>query len=584
MPAMSYRSAIIALFLANLSLAAHSYGGPRGFQVITYGGSSHFQATQTILFQQGSGRLLTREVKSLQRSRTCDHFLGSFQAFPLREMLESKYITRETYERAMEVLPEQLDARQLLLITAFEDLPASQVSALNIPKDRVFTDALALEPGLIRVAIGTIYVVRGQILSKSARTGKAPPLTPLSVAWELNINTEKNASVLNREKIPMLLEFGRLTMKPLRPEDSPLDQSMHLAFSILETEAALLGISPEQVVVTSQFFDRGHTRLFLRGWPLKPLTPELKTRLENDPVATMAQPRESTEPDANGVVFGSLSQHLAAFREKEISETAERMAIASKGALSGQRAKLFLNRMMSRLRRDYDFVVPDGTVSPRGPIQIRDRGTALVDIELAEFLRQELGVELVNPKVAPPSLQPLVKLIEGVYWNPEPEWLSNGWVDPTYFVAKDSAERKHAVPALEVANIDPILAGQFPVTYEASLILAIAHDVQARGQNLAPFFDQTPLRIASSDSGVSARLQLLGGRPIEAIAPHMSFIESPSGVKVEMGIIPAFFFEFRSAQIQAIGEQFPQLNINARERLRPGTHATRLMLLNSAYQ
>jgi len=104
---------LVFLFLCSTAFA----DAPIEIQILNFGGTNHWQATETTLSADKSGRYQAKNTRSFQLGG-CEDFLTNFQQRPLSAMLKNNYISEDTYKFLMEKLKDRLDGRQLLLVSS----------------------------------------------------------------------------------------------------------------------------------------------------------------------------------------------------------------------------------------------------------------------------------------------------------------------------------------------------------------------------------------------------------------------------------------------------------------------------------
>ncbi len=430
---------IFVLMLVSLAFLRQSSATeiPINIRVINFGGSNFWQATDSHMVPTSDGRYKTEKITSAQASRKCTDFLAGFQKRPLTVMKENGYITESTFLALNEKLKDDLDARQLLLVSLYSDITVAQAKDLfgdvGVPKSRIlkeFDDPVMGK--IIRVSRGTIHAVRGHIIGSDS-AGK-PTLDPKKIPWGLD---NPLASGLERDfdrsKIKALVEIGRA-----HSESGPLPGNLKLAFhtlvTTLQSEFHFLKVDLNQVLLTAHFLDPQHVRFFTKAFPLRPLDAATQQALEDDLDGTLAnylhiklpQVRSEWNKLKDTVTFGSLAQAVKDFPASEISETAYQMARSSHGKLTGEQALHLVAEFMGFLRDDYDYVF--NNIKSKKPLMIRDLGSSTAAL-MMQKLTSQYGFQIQDP-----DYSGVKTWLETMNKNSEPDAFSEAWNDRSCFV------------------------------------------------------------------------------------------------------------------------------------------------------
>ncbi|HPI40773.1 MAG TPA: hypothetical protein PLJ21_08200 [Pseudobdellovibrionaceae bacterium] len=597
---------------------------PIHVQILNFGGTSHYQATETILSPSGSGnRYKTKNVSSAQRLGTCSSFFKSFQDHPLNIMKDNGYISAATLAQLQNQLPQQINARQLELFTAFSEIPKATVDELvrsgQISKDRIMGHTIG-NPDLINVSRGTIYAVRGHILNLDPSQNIT--LIPQTLPWELGLSSPSNHNTIkpiDREKIKYLVEIGRAhTESGVLPGNLKL--LIQMLFSTLNIEALKLKADPSEFLITAHFLDPQHVRYFTTQFPLRPLTPDLQVLLEKDPTETLSTYLSLPLPKGakawsnykDIIAFGTLKAFTNSFDVTDISENAYRFSKLTGGLFDGYIGLDLLSEFPLLLRDDFYYTLPKdlgGTVTPF-PIRIIDGGSTLGSVK-ANGLFKRFGIKLDTP-----LFKAAKSIFESNTINPLPDLFMGGWNEKNIFFDENFGGSSNLFyQGLLISNLDLKLTTQYPIRYVTSVMLSVFDWIQQRisgarnngvstenyhillkytnehrvKNRLKPlseitvdsFLESFPLAVGTKDRLLIEQLKTLGGKTQKAKLISGDFNDTPHKMSLSLNFSESEIFTFDALTLKEISKNFPEYLQQAKKRLQSSNLMTQQKLLQS---
>jgi hypothetical protein len=586
-------------------------------QVLTFPGNHLWEGTESLVEPiDNEGHYRTRQAGSTISLGDCSNLLESFQRRPLTAMFEKGYITKDVFE-SLQKLGERSKPRQFTLITLFTAMTRDEALKTfqgKIPEERIIRVNGLSEPGQpekIAISRGTLYAIEGQIIDISA--SRLHPLEIYDVAWEMDL--PKNLTrKMNRKNIRALVEIGRANSEKGDLGGDHL-LAAKLLTAVLYNKYRILGIPPEEVIITAHALDSARGKLFLKGFPFRLLTPEIQIALESDPVAVLSNYMKTPLPQTHAewrdlediVVYGSLAEFLKSFPLDQVSQAAYAIPKLPNVYLNSAKALDLKATVKEIYREDFTYVYIDGTVA-RGPLMMRDRGSPLLENK-ARVIYEQNGIPFGSKQFY--EVQNYTSHMGGL----EPDLFLEGWIDPSYYVSAMITQTQTFPCVLDVSNLDSHLAIAHPYEYVASVVLSVEAHIQRQLDNLvmrapilvldslnnsrklihqasvteltsANYIEAFPIFVSSSDTLVQQQLKAIGGNPKPALVMYAKFDHAnsnPGDPIFNIGFTETNvgYYEFSASAIAQIRKQYPQLINNAANRLKKDIHRQRLMLNNA---
>lgn len=589
-------------------------------QIMTFAKGTFWEATRTLLEpnpaqdREAGGRYASTTTEPFFASGNCGDILQVSQLRPLEVMKQNGYIDELIFQKLMNFEKLGIQSEQVDFITQFSDLTPQQEREIfgpqGAPPSRVMGGVKGLKPGLRRISRGTIFIVRGYVLTEDAN-GKIVP-KPAKMPWELAATTPKDLSRhVDRAKIPYVVELGRVHVEEVLP--GKLDLSMHFAASLLANQLHTLMIDPKEVLVTGNFLDAQHTRFFTRMFKMRLLTDDSLSEIEAggrvpENYTDLSLPRGPDEwaQQRNTVCFTSAGHMQIKFPIEALSARAHKIQSLAPKPISGIEAQAVVRDYTTNMREDFDFVW-ESVGRARAPLMISDFGTPLIGYKmLATFLRRGFPYdESVNI--------PVEYLGRFQTWIAPDMFMSN-WLEKLNYLPINPATGQLKA-ATFVSNLDVELAKKMGVLYPAAVLLSVADHIEKRIEAFAPreyndlrdevnkarrakglplvskveaeeFFETFPLYLGTEEKLLFGLIKELGGRAETSQAFRANFLSGPitsltRNLNISVSLQPTTVYGFDGKKIRQLRELYHAINQNARQRLRKGLADTQTKLLNS---
>lgn len=562
---------------------------PSVYEIFTFKGNDAFSATITRYESQGD-KLHSVSHSAYMYASTCNDILGDFQSSILERFRDSGYITEEMFNDLTDLIKSGIKPSQLVLLRQFSLMSESEAKRLNIPDNRITKS----REGMVEVSRGNLYAVRGfHVVADSKNSHKIEPL-PVPYEFDAIPGLRK----FNRSKVPLLVEIGRAYMET-EQLSGDFKTSAHLIFSTLSSEARILGVNPERMIIAAHSFRGAHdkvaaarARLFVRMFPGRVLTNHLIEQIENHPndilPTYMNEPLPTTEEWAalnNSVVFGTIKEVAKKFVPSSISAMAEQIVIASRGLLTPDKALALYQEWMAFTNQDYVLTVEGKEF--KTPIRTFDPVSSVMVVNFMRIMKR-YGIAPSHPVFQ--DVGDLLQSKDGAYDVDafHDEYMNANIIVPLYF--KDG--QKNPTRALTISNFDPRELPMANLAYVAGAILAydkinrdtylsmddqeisvVSNYVEGSRQDLGlppintlsmeELYEMTPIIAASTAPAINEQFEKLGGVKVRM---PFAFVNMPKGhiedihafdnVGIQTGI--TYGYKFELDQIEAIRQRFPK--------------------------
>lgn len=538
--------------LVFFSLSAMAIEGPRterlGVRVLTFNGNDPWRAMQTLYVPAGGGRFRTQSLGGAFRFdiHPCGDHLSRFQKRPLDVMLKNRYITRAFYDLLIDPAMRVHDMRQYVLVILSENLTADEAHGREIDKSRLLDPGGGGDGMEVGLHLGSLFAVRGYDVAPSGADGFS--LKPLALPWEVGQMPGSLDRPLVRDHLTGAIEIGRALVDG--GGRNSLKLMMQVLVNVLAADARVVGLDPAAVPVMAHGMDANHLRLFAHTFRAQLMTPEIQTRLEEDPSATLADLAARPPPGPNdirdiadGMVLSSLGHLIRQFPVGAISDFAAQMR-ALYPVLSDEQSVSLIQELPSLLREKFDFMFHDEhRPGHRFPIIVRDLGTGMLGVKMMRALKRR-GVAdslLAVDKLMPVLLRRSLEI--------EPDLAQDESIDkgiivpiPPYPTTSDDMP-----PALVISNLDPTVPSSESPAYLGRILLSVVDMIEDRLRQLdsserefmlkemnrirvrrgleplpsvaaigrTAFLETYDLVFGTQDSGMAAHLKILGATLVQ---------------------------------------------------------------------